>query len=115
MPMGDDRIVNKTNARRVLWGVGTARTMRPHWTLHELSLAYETCAIGSRTGETQTECFSALNPRQKIPVLKDGDFTIAESPAIIAYLAETYSGGVLRLVPSGHRERARWLEWNFFI
>src|SRR5262245_16864067 len=106
---------NDLQARRVLWGVGTSRTMRPHWTLHELSLPYETNAIGSRTGETQSERFSALNPRQKIPVLKDGDFTITESFAIAAYLAETYSGGILRLVPSGHRERARWLEWNFFI
>ena len=106
---------NELVGRRVLWGVGTTRTMRPHWALHELSLSYETEAIGPRTGETQTAKFSALNPRQKIPVLQDGDFTIAESPAIIAYLAEAYSSGNVRLLPSGKRERAQCLEWSFFI
>ena len=100
---------------RVLWGVGTPRTMRAHWALHELSLAYETEAIGSRSGETQTVEFSTLNPRQKIPVLQDGDFTISESAAIIAYLAEVYGSENVRLVPAGQHERARWLEWNFFI
>jgi len=104
-----------TERRRVLWGVGTPRTMRPHWALHELSLPYHTQAIHSRTGETQTPAFTALNPRQKIPVLQDGDFTIAESPAIVGYLAETYADGAVRLLPQGQRERARWLEWSAFI
>jgi len=89
--------------------------MRAHWALHELLLPYETEAIESRSGETQTSKFSVLNPRQKIPVLQDGDFIIAESAAIIAYLAEAYGSGNMRLVPAGQRERARWLEWNFFI
>ena len=100
---------------RRVWGVGSPRTMRAHWALHELLLPYETEAIESRSGETQTAAFSTLNPRQKIPVLQDGDFTIAESAAIIAYLAEVYGSGNVRLVPAGQRERAQWLEWSFFI
>ena len=101
--------------RRVLWGVGTPRTMRPHWALHELSLPYQTEAIGARTGETQTATFTALNPRQKIPLLQDGDFTITESPAIVAYLAEVYICGDVQLLPTRQRERARCLEWSTFI
>jgi glutathione S-transferase len=101
------------NGRRVLWGVGSHRTMRPHWALHELSVPYETRPIGSRTGETQTAEYTLLNPRQKIPLLQDGDFTIAESPAIIMYLAETYGGANVRLAPEG--QWARWLEWTYFI
>jgi glutathione S-transferase len=89
--------------------------MRPHWALHELSVLYETEPIGSRTGETQTAGYSLLNPRQKIPLLQDGDFTIAESPAIIIYLAETYSGGNVRLLPDGQRARAQLREWTIFI
>lgn len=34
----------------VLWGAGTARTMRAHWVLHELGLDYERRPIGARTG-----------------------------------------------------------------
>jgi glutathione S-transferase len=88
--------------------------MRAHWALQELSLPYRTEVIESRTGGTQTPQFTALNPRQKIPVLQDGDFTIAESPAIVCYLAETYCANA-RLLPAGQRERAQWLEWSFFI
>jgi glutathione S-transferase len=103
------------NRRRVLWGVGSHRTLRAHWALHELSVPYETKRIGSRTGETQTARYSLLNPRQKIPLLQDGDFTIAESPAIIIYLAEAYSGGNVQLIPHGQRARAQLLEWTLFI
>jgi glutathione S-transferase len=48
-------------------------------------------------------------------VLQDGDFTIAESPAIIAYLSETYGTSENRLVPTDPRQRAQWLEWCFHI
>ena len=43
-----------------LWGVGTSRTVRPHWALHELGLKYETQAIGPRTGETKTAEYTKL-------------------------------------------------------
>src|SRR5580700_6751994 len=71
-----------------LWGVGTSRTMRPHWMLLELGLEYEFHAIGSRTGETKTDEFLRINPRHKIPVLRHGSFTLTESAAIIQYLGE---------------------------
>jgi glutathione S-transferase len=38
--------------RLVLWGVGTPRTLRTHWALHELGLDYECRPILPRTGET---------------------------------------------------------------
>ena len=48
-----------------LWGVGTSRTIRPHWAMHELGLVYVTKPIGPRTGETKTAEYTMLNPRQK--------------------------------------------------
>ena len=99
----------------VLWGVGTGRTMRAHWALHELSLDYEKRPILPRTGETKTPEYTKVNPRQKIPTLQDGDFTIAESPAIVAYLSNTYGTATNALVPDDARDRARWLEWCFHI
>ena len=100
--------------RLVLWGVGTSRTLRAHWELHELGLDYECRPILPRTGETKTAEYTALNPRQKIPLLQDGDFTIAESPAIAAYLSNTYGTLENTLIPSDPREQARWLEWCFY-
>src|SRR6266550_3547791 len=95
-----------TPRRLVLWGVGTSRTVRAHWALHELDLDYECRAILPRTGETQTAEYTELNPRQKIPLLQDGDFKIAESPAIAAYLSNTYGTRKNALIPSEPREYA---------
>jgi glutathione S-transferase len=99
----------------ILWGVGTSRTIRPHWAMHELGLSYECRPIGPRTGETKTAEYTALNPRQKIPLLQDDDFTIGESAAIVAYLSRTYSTPGRSLVPDTPRAYAAWLEWCFFI
>lgn len=99
----------------VLWGVGTSRTVRPHWALHELGLSYERKPILPRTGETETPEYTALNPRQKVPLLQDRDLVIGESAAIIAYLAQTYPGTGASLVPRQSDAYAKWLEWCFFI
>jgi glutathione S-transferase len=69
-----------------VWGVGTTRTFRVHWLLHELGLDYETRRIESRTGETLTDEYIRLNPKQKIPTLVHGDFVLSESLAIMRYL-----------------------------
>lgn len=100
--------------QRILWGARTARTLRAHWMLHELGLEYETRPIGSRTGQTQTAEFSKLNPRQKIPVLQDGGITLAESAAIVTYLAEHYGDATGLIPPAGSAERAAYFEWCFF-
>ncbi len=102
---------------RVLWGAGTARTLRVVWALHELGLPYTHRKIGSRTGETRTEEFTRINPRQKIPVLQDRGLTLVESAAIVTWLGETYAAQAgISLVPgSGRPERARYFEWSFFV
>jgi glutathione S-transferase len=101
--------------RLVLWGVGTTRTFRAHWALHELSLPYESRPILPRSGETKTAEYTALNARQKIPLLVDGNFRIGESAAIAAYLSQNYSTPDRALVPEEKSLQAKWLEWCFFI
>ena len=64
-------------------GATTSRTIRAHWALRELGLPYRCEPILPRTGETKTERFTAIAPRQKIPALVDGDFVVAESAAIV--------------------------------
>jgi glutathione S-transferase len=99
----------------VLWGVGTSRTARAHWAMHELGLEYQCRPILPRSGETKTAEYTKLNARQKIPLLQDGNFTIGESAAIVAYLSRTYSTADKSLVPNDPAAFARWLEWCFFI
>ena len=68
-----------------LWGAGTARTLRPIWMAEELGLVYELYPIGPRTGETQTEEYTSLNPKQKIPLLRYGNFLLSESLSTVSY------------------------------
>jgi glutathione S-transferase len=101
--------------KRILWGVGTSRTIRAHWALHELDLPYERRPIQPRTGETETPEFTALSARQKIPLLQDNGLVITESAAIVAYLSDAYGQAHNRLIPADVRERAQCLEWCFFV
>ena len=98
-----------------LWGVGTTRTMRAHWMLHELGLDYETKRIESRTGETESSEYSNLTAKQKIPTLQYGDLVITESYAIMHY-ARTLSD---RLPYDDYqlssRGQAKYDEWLSFI
>ena len=98
-----------------LWGVGTSRTMRPHWMLLELGLEYQFHPVGSRTGETHTREFLRLNPRHKIPVLRHKSLVVTESAAIIQYLSEVWSKPAEIYVPSSTADRAALNEWCYFI
>jgi len=98
-----------------IWGGATSRTIRAHWMCHELGLDYEPVLIGSRTGATQSEEFRALNAKEKIPVLVDGDLVLSESAAIVTYLGDTY-GRDSGLVPAPYtRERALYNQWSSFV
>lgn len=98
-----------------VWGIGTSRTMRAHWMLLELGLAYECHPIQSRTGETLTDEFKQLNPRHKIPVLCHGSLILTESAAIIQYLSETFPNAKEIYVANDAASRAKLNEWCYFI
>ena len=102
------------SAGRILWGVGTSRTMRALWMLAELDLPYEHRRITSRSGETLTPEYTRLNPSQKIPALQEGDFVLTESAAIVNYLATKYGAERGLSPPAAPRERARYDQWCFF-
>lgn len=99
---------------RILWGVGTSRTMRALWILAELDLPYEHRRITSRSGETLTPDYTRLNPSQKIPALQEGDFVLTESAAIVNYLATTHGAAKNLCPPTEPKARARYDQWCFF-
>lgn len=100
---------------RIVWGIGTSRTIRAHWALVELGLDYRIEVVRTRTPDTETPEFVAVNPRGKIPVLKDAEVIIAESPAIVTHLGEAYRDRGIALVPEDRAARAKYLEWMSFI
>ena len=53
-------------------------------------LDYKMIALQASEGDHKKPEYLALNPRGKVPALKDGDTTIYESLAILAYLDRKY-------------------------
>ena len=98
-----------------LWGAGTSRTVRPIWMAEELGVEYELHPIGPRTGETRTKAFTELNPKQKIPVMVDGDLRLTESVAISRYLRDRYANTAAIASPVTLEDRAREDAWCCYV
>ena len=100
--------------RLKIWGARTARSLRPIWMAEELEIEYELLPIGPRTGETLSEEYSRLNPKQKIPFMEHGDFKLSESLAMCKYLQNTFPSKNL-FIPKTPKDLAREDEWCSFI
>jgi glutathione S-transferase len=79
--------------------------------LKELGLDCEMVPVDLAKGEHRQPAFLALNPLGRVPVLVDGDLTLPESHAILAYLGEKTG----RLWPTSAAGRAEVLRWLFFL
>jgi len=73
-------------AIELYWGSGSPFAWRVMLTLEVKGLAYESKLLESSKGEYKTPAYLRLNPRGKVPTLKDGDFVLYESLAIMSYL-----------------------------
>src|SRR5260370_10355241 len=79
--------------------------------LKELGLECELIPVDLSKGAQKQPEFLAVNPFGRVPVLADGDLTLAESHAILAYLGEKTG----RLWPTSAAGRANALKWLFFL
>jgi len=98
----------------VVHHLNNSRSQRVLWLLEELGLDYEVKRYerDARTMLAPPE-LSTVHPLGKSPVITDGDQALAESGAIIEYLAGTYGAG--RLVPAaGTQERLRYTYWMHY-
>jgi glutathione S-transferase len=78
--------------------------------LRQLALPYASVSVDLFRGETRTPEHFARNPDGRVPVLEtDGGELIAESGAILLYLAEDTA-----FLPAPGIERARVHQWMFF-
>ncbi len=98
----------------VVHHLNNSRSQRVLWLLEELGLEYEVRRY-QRDPKTMLAPpeLRAVHPLGKSPVLSDGVLTLAESGAIVEYLAGRYGGG--RLLPAeGTPERIRCTYWLHF-
>ena len=86
-----------------------ARGVRVAWVCEEMGLPYETVPVAYPPDDS----YRSLNPLGTVPLLVENDLAIAESVAIILYLAETH--GPTPLLPSkGDPSYAAVLELTIF-
>lgn len=96
-----------------VWGRATSSNVQTvMWAVAELGLEHRRVDWGGEFGGNDDPEFRAMNPNGLIPVLKDGDTVLWESPAIVRYLGARY--GNQRFWPQDPGRRARldmWAEW----
>ncbi|HYV66854.1 MAG TPA: glutathione S-transferase, partial [Myxococcales bacterium] len=87
----------------------SGHTHRVALLLRMLGLPYRFVAAPSAVRRSPE--FRALNPLGQIPVLKDGELVLADSNAILVYLARRYGQGTRWLLddPVGAARVQRWL------
>jgi glutathione S-transferase len=75
-----------TMTLEVIWGSGSPYAWRVLLTLEVKGLSYQSRLIQFSRDDHRTPVHLALSPRGKVPVLRDGDYALSESLAIMAYL-----------------------------
>jgi glutathione S-transferase len=98
----------------VVHHLNNSRSQRVLWFLEELGIPYE-IRYYQRNPQTMLAPpeLLAVHPLGKSPVITDAGVTLAESGAIIEYLATRY-GETRFLPPPGSAERLRYIYWLHF-
>ena len=77
--------------------------------LAKLGLPFHLVEVDIFAGENRTPEFLDMNPEGRVPLLRVGGHILAESNAILFYLAEG-----TRFLPAAPLEKAETLRWMFF-
>ena len=97
-----------------IWGRPYSSNVIPViWAANELGLEYTLQLAGGSFGKLDTPEYAVINPNRMIPAIRDGDFALWESLAIVRYLCDRYSAGGLS--PADPHTRAvadQWMEWS---
>jgi len=87
------------------YGSGSPYAWRVWLALEHKAIPYEFKLLSFSEGDTRKPDFTALNPRQKVPVIVDDGFVLYESLAILEYLEDRWPDRP-RLYSTDARERA---------
>ena len=97
-----------------IWGRPYSSNVIPViWTANEVGVDYQLELAGGSFGKLDTDDYAKINPNRMIPAIRDGDFALWESHAIVRYLCSKYSAG--DLYPDDLQTRAiaeQWMEWS---
>lgn len=93
-----------------LYGMtGSGNCWKPAVLMKQLGQAFEWTEVNTLKGETRTPEFLALNANGRVPLLIVNGRKLAESNAMLCYLADGTD-----YFPADRWQRAKILEWMFF-
>ena len=90
-------------------GIGETKDLRVQWALEELGLPYRVHPIDHTAGEHEGPAYSRISPFHQVPAIDDDGFVVAESAAILLYLAEKAG----KLIPTDVQGRTHVMQWCF--
>lgn len=90
-------------------GHGETKDLRVQWALEETGVPYRFHALDQTAGDLETDAYRRLSPFRQVPVIEDDGFVVAESAAIVLYIAEKAG----KLIPADVQGRTRVVQWCF--
>jgi glutathione S-transferase len=90
-------------------GHGETKDLWAQWALEETGLPYRVHALDHTGGELDGDAYRRISPFRQVPVIDDDGFVVAESAAIVLYLAEKAG----KLIPRDAQGRTRVAQWCF--
>ena len=96
---------------RLYWNPVSGHAHRVELFLSLLGLPFERVPVDFMKAEHKSPAFLALNPLGQLPVIEDGELVLADSNAILTYLALAYDAGGVWLPRDaiGAARVQRWL------
>lgn len=80
------------------------------WLLKLLNVEFTERIVNLKDGEHRTEAYKKINFMCKVPAIRHGDFTLAESFAILSYIVKTFGQGT-HWYPEDLRVQGKMLEY----
>jgi glutathione S-transferase len=89
--------------------IGETRDLRVQWALEETGLPYRVHGLDHTGGELDGPAYSRISYFHQVPIIDDEGFIVAESAAVVLYLAEKAG----KLIPGDFKGRTRVVQWCF--
>jgi glutathione S-transferase len=90
-------------------GRGETKDLRAQWALEETGLPYRVHALDQTAGDLDSDAYRWISPFRQAPVIDDDGFVVAESAAVVLYVAEKAG----KLIPGDVQGRTRVVQWCF--
>lgn len=97
-----------------IYHLGVSQSDRIVWLMEELGLPYQLEWFDRGEDRLAPPEYLALHPAAMAPVIRDGERVLAESTAIVQYIAHKYGGGRLTVAPASpdYADYLYWLQFN---